>query len=573
MSSSVAWVLRRRLPLVVGSLAIATLGPYLGSLPIRALPEVITLAEQSSPELPRAIGMLVAFGMASAALGLLGTRVGSTLSARAVANLRLHVHDRLMARPPDVVRAHANRVRSGLLEQTRMVASFATNTVPSTVGVVVAVVIWGGTLWSTLASSQHRAAAGLIVGGVIVSMVATSAGMSLLAGRKTRKLQSAVIEAHAELAGLAVESVDDLTELQLHVAGGAQHARLAAVSDRMAAAEIRVAAWSGSATAASGALLLLAIPLAVVAWSALEVPSAQLTVLIPSLMMLQRAVAGVGSLWTSYRLATPAIELVDELIAPSPTISDAADAREPVAGPGRVELAHVAWSAGDREILRDVTLDITPGECVALVGKGGSGKSSVLRLLVRLSDPTRGTIALDGAPLVQLSRAALRRRVVLLDQHPAFFARTVRDNLLLDGTPRDDARILALADRVQAREVIEQLPGGLDHKLPARGGTLSGSERRRLALVRMLLRDPEVVLLDELEAGLPQAMAQSLFAAVREVTRGKTCIVVTHRPDLLHADRVAVIHEGAVLATGTHEELEQSCEPYRSLLAEKESRA
>lgn len=569
---SVAWVLHRRLPLVAGSLAIAALAPYFGSIPIRALPEVIALAETDSPALPSAIRTLLLVGALSAGLGLLGTRVGAALSARAVADLRRHIHERLLARPPEAVRPIANRVRTGLMEQSRMVAAFATNTLPSLFGVVAAVGIWGYALWSTFATSQHEGAATLIVAAVIAAMIATSAGMSVLAGKRTRALQSSVVSAHAELAGLAGESIDDIAELQLHVAQPAQHARFASVADRMAAAEIRVASWSGAATAASGALLLLAIPLAILAWRAFGVPAAQLTVLIPSLMMLQRSVAGVGSLWTSYRLATPAIELVDELIAPTPTIADPPTARAPATGPGRIELEHVAWSVGDREILRDVTLVVEPGECVAIVGRGGSGKSSVLRLLVRLVEPSRGTLRLDGADLATLSREGLRRRVVLLDQHPAFFARSVRDNLLLDGAHRDDATILELAGRLAARDVIGQL-GGLDHVLPARGGTLSGSERRRLALVRMLLREPEVVLLDELEAGLPQSMAQSLFQAVRDATRGKTCIVVTHRPDLLRADRLVMIHDGAVLATGTHEELEQRCEPYRNLLADKESAA
>ena len=124
-------------------------------------------------------------------------------------------------------------------------------------------------------------------------------------------------------------------------------------------------------------------------------------------------------------------------------------------------------------------------------------------------------------------------------------------------------------------KIVLELPRehGLDKVMPARGGTLSGSERRRLALVRLLLRDPDVILVDEIEAGLPQVMAVELFGAVRELGRGKTLVMVTHRPDLLHTDRVIFVHEGAILATGTHEELARSCEPYRSLLADKETTA
>ena len=228
----------------------------------------------------------------------------------------------------------------------------------------------------------------------------------------------------------------------------------------------------------------------------------------------------------------------------------------------------VAWSAGDRPILRGIDLDVAPGETVAIVGKGGCGKSSLLRLAVRLVEPSRGAIWLDDHEVSTLPVDELRRRVGVLELHRAFFARTVREKLVLDDHPVDDAALHVAAGVAQLTEVLDRLPGGLDHMLTA-GGTLSGSEQRRLALARLLLRDPDVILVDELEAGLPQAQAQAMLRDLRAATAGKTCLLVTHRPDLLVADRVAFIDDGRIVDIGSHADLERRNPAYRSLLADR----
>jgi ATP-binding cassette, subfamily B, bacterial len=577
------WLLKRRAGLVAASLGLMAIGPYLGSIPIRTLPDVIALAQghpatgelhallgDHADSLATAMIALVAVGTLSFLLALLGTRVAASLSARASVDLRLLVHERLLERPPEFAREKANQLRGALLEQTRTVAAFVTNTLPATMGVLFAIVIWSGTLWTSLASSDHTRAAGTIVAAAVILMVAVNGGLAVLSGRRTRALQKTIVDDYGKFAGLVGESVDELTALQLHVAQHAQHQRLADTLGKMARAEVGVAAWSGFAMAASGGLVLLAVPLAVVAWRALGLQPEQLAVMIPALMMLQRSVAGVGSLWTSYRLATPAIELINSLVAREPTIVDPPGVKALPSARGKIDVESVSWSVGDRAILRGLQLAVAPGEHLAIVGRGGCGKSTLLQMLLRVAKPASGRITIAGQDIAGVALADLRHRVALLDQHPAFFARTLRENLVLDGAKVDDARILELAVKVQAREIVDQL-GGLDRVMPPRGGTLSGSERRRLALVRLLLRDPDVLLVDEIEAGLPQVMAVELFAAVRELGAGKTLLAVTHRPDLLHTDRVAFVHEGAILATGTHDELARTCEPYRSLLADKET--
>jgi ABC-type multidrug transport system fused ATPase/permease subunit len=281
--------------------------------------------------------------------------------------------------------------------------------------------------------------------------------------------------------------------------------------------------------------------------------------MIPSLLMLQRSVAGLGSLWTSYRVARPAIDLVAGVMSGQP------DVFTPGTTPavtGRLAFHDISW----RNILDDVDLDIRPGETVAIVGAGGSGKSTLLRLAARLLEPTSGTITLDGADVATLDLDHLRRRVATLEQHPAVFDRTLRENLALDDRAVPLERVAEVLRATQLDEVIARLPKGLDERL-AGGGALSGSERRRLALARVLLLDPDVVLIDELEAGLPQAQAEALLAATRAATAGKTCVLVTHRPDLLATDRVVFLAGGRIVDSGTHEDLAARNDAYRALLS------
>jgi ATP-binding cassette subfamily B protein len=276
------------------------------------------------------------------------------------------------------------------------------------------------------------------------------------------------------------------------------------------------------------------------------------------------------------------VELVTELLLPEPALeteaashatpdapSHADPAPETSANQGvRLSFRDVRWSA-DRPVLDGVTLDIEPGQTLALVGAGGSGKSTLLGLALRTLRPDAGQVLIDGRDIAAMPLSHVRRCMGVLVQHPAFFARSVRDNLVLDDRPVADADVLAAADITRFREVLDRLPGGLDHVLGPGGGTLSGSEKRRLALTRLLLRAPRVLLIDELEAGLPQAQAQAIWRDVRRATAGTTCLMVTHRPDLLDADRVAFIHEGCIVDTGSHQELEARCVAYRDLLAQR----
>lgn len=585
--SPVKWVLRQHVGLLGVSLGIMMAAPYLGSLPVRTIPTVVSLAAEQGSRAPSAeldlflgsraqdlsyvLLLLVVAGALSFGLALLNIRVAARLSSLANRDLRLRLHEQLLARPPSYLRepGRADLTRTALINQSRVVATYATNTLPSALGVLFAVAVWAQTLFVAVDSPGRRGTAFLVVAAVVVLLLAVNLTAVWIAGKKSQASQRAVMVEQGAFISLAGESVGNLTTLQLNVAQAAHQERVRAVLDRMSRAEVRVAGWSGLAAAASGGVVLLGIPLLVLAWKGLGLAGAQLAVMIPALLMLQRAVASVGSLWTTRKVSLPAIELVSEMLAPEPSIADRGSERELSDVAGEIRFEGVHWSADGRDILRGVDLVVEPGQTVALVGRGGSGKSTLLRLALRVDEPDRGRILLDGVDVADLRLGELRSRIGILEQHPALFARSLRENLVLDGSQVADDVILAAARTARFAEVIERLPGGLDHAMTGAEATLSGSERRRLALSRLLLREPDVIFIDELEAGLPQADAQALLRDVRAATENQSCLMVTHRPDLLEADQVAFVNEGVIFEIGTHRELESRCEPYRSLLAEQ----
>lgn len=251
-----------------------------------------------------------------------------------------------------------------------------------------------------------------------------------------------------------------------------------------------------------------------------------------------------------------ATEIFEQLDVPAE--ADAGDIDvDRVAGDITFEHVSFAYDPSRPTVLDDVSFTIRAGQTVALVGKSGAGKSTLASLIARFYEPTGGRILLDGRPLDEYRLASLRRQIALVSQDVTLFNDTLASNIAyggLAGASRD--AIATAARRAHADEFIRAMPHGLDTVVGDDGVLLSGGQRQRVAIARALLKDAPVLILDEATSSLDAHSERHVQAALEEVMRGRTTILIAHRLSTVEkADMIAVVEDGAVIETGTHEDL------------------
>jgi subfamily B ATP-binding cassette protein MsbA len=269
------------------------------------------------------------------------------------------------------------------------------------------------------------------------------------------------------------------------------------------------------------------------------------------------SLATIAGLYGQFREGTGAIARVFEIIDTQPTVVDLPSATG--IGPivGRIEFDEVSFTYdGERRVLRDVTIDVPPGEVLALVGPSGSGKTTLVALIPRLWDVVGGSIRVDGRDVRSVTTASLRGQIGLVPQEATLFGGTVRDNIRYGRLDADEAAIEAAARAANAHDFITALPAGYDTPVGDRGSKLSGGQRQRIAIARAILKDPPILLLDEATSALDNESERLVQEALEHLMQGRTTIIVAHRLSTIRAaDRIAVLDDGWLVELGTHDEL------------------
>ncbi len=414
----------------------------------------------------------------------------------------------------------------------------------------------------------------VLFAGAAVMMVATSPMLSaivlgaipvivlplVLSGRRVRARAKAAQDRLADVSAFAAEAVGASRIMQAYGMEQATAARFGGASeDAFTAATVatRSRAWLSGV-----AIFLVSASVVGVLWYGAqlvlsgEMTGGRLSQFILYAIFAASSVGQLSEVYGEVSQAAGAAARLSDWLAIAPRI---AAPPQPVALPaprGEIAFEDVAFSyptrAGD-PVLDGLTFRVAPGETVAIVGPSGAGKTTVLQLVCRFYDPTRGRVLVDGVDIARADPAAVRARIGLVPQDPVVFGVSVAENIRYGRPEASDAEIRRAAELAAADAFVSLLPEGYDTPVGERGVTLSGGQRQRLALARAILKDAPILLLDEATSALDAESERAVQHALETVARGRTTLVVAHRlATVLKADRILVMEHGRIVEEGTH---------------------
>ncbi len=502
-----------------------------------------------------ALGLVGLFSV-QAVLNYIQAYLLSAAGEQAVAGLRRELFARLLEMPPGFfAERRTGELTSRLTVDIGLLQSVLSHQISEFSRQVLALV--GGVILLTYLQPRLTLTA-LLVAPVVV-------GTALFFGSRLRRITTGVQDRIAEASAVAEEAFSQIRTVQSFVQERAERARYGdriAASVRTALKRARVrGVFFGMLTFSTFAGIVFVL------WQGgLMVLDGKLTAgaLVGFLLYTITIAASIGALatsFTSYQEAVGAAERVFEILEMEPSIGDpATPVPLPTPVKGRVAFEGVSFRyQSDPSLpwtLDDITLQVAPGETVALVGPSGGGKTTLVSLLPRFWDMDRGRITLDGADIRSLRLADLRGAIGVVPQEPALFSGTIRENIAYARPKATDAEVLAAARAAHAHEFVERLPQGYDTMVGERGIKLSGGQRQRVAIARAILKDPAVLILDEATSSLDTESERLIEDALSKLLVGRTTLIIAHRLSTVQrADRLVVLEHGRIVEEGTHGEL------------------
>ena len=256
-----------------------------------------------------------------------------------------------------------------------------------------------------------------------------------------------------------------------------------------------------------------------------------------------------------------------ELMRTEPTIKDRPDALELGGVEGRVDYEHVSFDYGNGvPVLKDIDLHIEPGQCLAVVGPSGGGKTTLCQLLPRFYDVCAGSVKVDGVDVRDVTQSSLRRNIGIIQQDVFMFAGTIRENIRYGRPDATDEEIVEAAVRAQVHNEIMELPDGYDSYIGERGVMLSGGQKQRISIARVFLKNPKILVLDEATSALDTVTEQRIQASLDELSQGRTTIIIAHRLSTVRgADMIAVVEGEHIVELGSHQQLMEQDGEYARL--------
>ena len=525
------------------------------------------LGPGSGPGLDAAAGLMVAIVAGLAVATSTRYFLVSWLGERVAADIRKRVYDHVLGLSPSFL----DTARTGDI-LSRMTADVAL--LQSLVGSAISMGLRNAVTGA--GALAMMAATSLKLAGIVALVLPLVVVPLVLFGRRERKLSRTAQDRIADLAARAEETLNGLRTVQAFTQEPTERARFAAETERSVAAALR--------RVASRAALILAVILlgfgaiTFALWVgghdvvAGRMSGGQLAAFVFYAVLAASAGASVSELWGEIQRAAAAADRLLELLAIRPEVAaPATPALLPNPPQGRIALDRVTFAYPTRPgvaALDDVSLDVAPGETVAVVGPSGAGKTTLFQLLLRFYDPQRGRVLVDGIDAATLDPSALRARIGLVPQEPLIFGASAAENIRYGRPGATEEEVRRAARAAAADGFLAALPQGYDTPLGARGVTLSGGQRQRIAIARAILKDAPVLLLDEATSALDAESEQAVQQALERLAHGRTTLVVAHRlATVRRADRILVMEAGRIVAAGTHEALVRQGGLYARLAA------
>ncbi len=373
----------------------------------------------------------------------------------------------------------------------------------------------------------------------------------------SRKIREAVAE-------LTAKAFEVISGLRIVKSFRMEHHEANAFRDRswaIARAKVRLARLSGAYSSTVDFLTLCS--LAVFVWfSAPAVISGDLTVAVAVAFLgymdkVFKPLVVLSKVNFTVQKAVAAADRIFEFMDAKVEILEAPGSLVPQTIEGRIQFDRVTFGyRPNRYVLEDFSLTIEPGETVAVVGSSGVGKSTIVNLLLRFYEPIAGRISIDGYPLDRLSLSCLRNKIGLVMQEPVLFSGSIRENIMYGDVQASEENVVLAAQSANAHDFIMGLPKGYDTEIGERGVTLSVGQRQRIAIARVLLKNPSILILDEATSNIDSESESLIQDALRKLAQRRTMIIIGHRlSSIMDADRIVVLEDGGIAEVGTHEDL------------------